>query len=333
MQKAWLYEEHGPKEVLKLEDIPIPSPKANQLLIRVHAAALNPFDVKLRWNLVACLDLPVVPGCDMAGVVVAKGGEVLKFDVGDEVYGSIHDFSAQDGLKWLGTLAEFIVVEEDLVATKPRNLSFEEAASLPLAIQTAIEGFRVADFRQGQSVFVVGGAGGVGTLVVQLAKHVYKASKVAATTSTKKVEFVKSLGADYVVDYTKIRYEEVVEKYDLVYDTIGDSRESCVVAKESAPVIDITWPPSNARARHSGLTVSGEILEKIRPCLENGKVKAVIDPKGPFPVWDVIRAFGYLETGRARGKIVISSFPFSWKNSSVGGFCNTVEDGGCPNKK
>lgn len=163
----------------------------------------------------------VVPGCDMAGVVVGKGDAITKFEIGDEVYGNIQDFNAGGKLKQLGTLAEFIVVEESLIAAKPNTISFEEAASLPLAVQTAIEGFTTAGFKEGQTVFVVGGAGGVGTLVVQLAKHFYGASLVVSTTSTPKVEFVRNLGADEVVDYTKTRYEDLDKKYDLVYDTIG----------------------------------------------------------------------------------------------------------------
>ena len=168
----------------------------------------------------------VVPGCDMAGVVVAKGIGVTKFCIGDEVYGNIQDFNAEAPLSQLGTLADFIVVEERLVAEKPRNLSFEEAASLPLAVQTAMEGFITADFKRGQNIFVVGGAGGVGSLVVQLAKHVYGASHVVATTSTDKVDFVQNLGADTVVDYTKMGYKDIEEKYDLVYDTIGTDSTS-----------------------------------------------------------------------------------------------------------
>ncbi|XP_057809239.1 2-methylene-furan-3-one reductase-like [Salvia miltiorrhiza] len=314
MQKAWVYEEHGSKEVLKLRDIPIPSPQPHQLLIQVHAAALNPIDSKLRQNPLGRLDLPVVPGCDMAGVVVAKGDGVVRFQAGDEVYGNIQDFGRGGKLKQLGTLAEFTAVEESLVAVKPRNLSFAEAASLPVALQTAAEGFKTAGFEEGQSVFIVGGAGGVGTLAVQLAKQCYKASFVAATTSTKKVEFVKRLGADKVVDYTKIAYEQVEEKYDLVYDTIGDSRNSYVVAKEGGSVVDITWPPSNPRARFSSLTVSADLLVKLRPYLESGKLKAVVDPIGPFHFSDVISAFGYIETGRAWGKVVVSPF------SSINGY-------------
>ncbi|KDP28730.1 hypothetical protein JCGZ_14501 [Jatropha curcas] len=307
MQKAWFYEEYGPKEVLKLGDFPLPAPQHNQLLVEVRAAALNPIDFKRRERALFPSEFPVVPGCDMAGVVVGTGSGVTKFRIGDEVYGNIQQFDAGH-LKQLGTLAEFIVVEEGLVADKPKNLSFEEAASLPLAVQTAMEGFKTADFKEGENIFVVGGAGGVGSLVVQLAKHLYGASYIVATTSTPKVEFVKSLGADKVTDYTKIKYKEIEEKYDFVYDTIGDSGNSFVVAKDNAPIIDITWPPAHPRAVYSSLTVSGENLEKLRPYLETGKLKAVIDPTGPYKFTDVIEAFKYLETGRARGKVVISSF-------------------------
>ncbi|KAJ4845544.1 hypothetical protein Tsubulata_021524 [Turnera subulata] len=318
-----LYEllEYGPKEVLKLGDFPLPTPQDNQLLVQVRAAALNPIDVKRRQGPIFPSDFPVIPGCDMAGVVIAQGRSVAKFHIGDEVYGNIQDFNGGGQPKQLGTLAEFIVVEESMVAKKPKNLSFEEAASLPLVVQTAVEGFVTAGFKEGQTIFVVGGAGGVGSLVVQLAKHLYGASHVVATTSTPKLEFVKSLGADKVVDYTKTPYEEIEEKYDLLYDTIGDCKKSFVLAKENAPIIDITWPTSHPKALYSTLTASGEILERLRPHLETGKLKAVIDPSGPYNFADVIEAFRYLETGRARGKMysqamdnlsIILTFIASW---------------------
>ncbi|XP_029123251.2 2-methylene-furan-3-one reductase isoform X1 [Elaeis guineensis] len=311
MQKAWLYEEYGPKEVLKMGDFPLPVLQHDQLLVQVRAAALNPIDFKWRQQVIFPSGLPIVPGCDMAGIVADIAPGVSKFKVGDEVYGNIQDFNAPEKWKQLGTLAEYVAVEENLVALKPDNLSFEEAGSLPLALQTALEGFETANFEAGQSMFIVGGAGGVGTLVVQLAKHYFGASRVVATCSSSKVEFVKSLGADVVIDYTTTKYEEIAEKFDFVYDTIGDSKNSSVVAKEEAPVVDITWPPTNPKAKFSSLTVRGGILERLKPHLESGKIKAVIDPTGPYHFNDVMEAFRHLETGRARGKVVVSSFPSS----------------------
>lgn len=171
----------------------------------------------------------MIPGCDMAGIVKQKGAGISKFDIGDEVYGNIQDFDVGRQLKQIGTLAEYIVVEEDLVALKPKNLSFEEAASLPVAVQTAVEGFRIAGFRGGKTIFIVGGAGGVGSMVVQMAKHLYGASEVVATTSTTKLKMVKSLGADTVLDYTKTKYENIMQKFDLVYDTVGNFLQHFVV--------------------------------------------------------------------------------------------------------
>ncbi|KAJ8632274.1 hypothetical protein MRB53_025610 [Persea americana] len=317
MQKAWFYEDYGPKEVLTMGDFPLPTLQKNQILVRVRAAALNPIDVKRRERPIFPSDFPVVPGCDMAGIVVKKGEDVSKFEIGDEVYGNIQDFNAPVKLKQLGTLAEYVAVEENLVASKPANLSFEEAASLPLAIQTAVEGFKTGGFEKGQNIFIVGGAGGVGTQVVQLAKHLYGASEVVATTSTPKVDFVKSLGADRVIDYTKTKYEDIDFKCDFLYDTIGDSKNSYVVAKEGAPIIDITWPPSHPCAVYSSLTVRGEVLEKLKPYLESGKLKAEIDPTSPYDFMDVIEPFRHLETGRARGKVVISPFPSSAVHDTI----------------
>lgn len=246
----------------------------------------------------------------MAGVVVNKGPNATKFNIGAEVYGNVQDFDVDTGkLKQYGSLTQYVVVAEKVVALKPHNLSFEEAACLPVACQTAVEGFKNGGFRPGQSIFVVGGAGGVGSVVVQLAKHCLGASRVVASCSTKKLEFVRALGADAVMDYTTTKYEEVDEKFDFVFDSVGESIKSAVVAKEDAPVIDIAWPPTNTRAISSSLTVSGEILEKLRPYIEGGKLKAVIDPTGPYRFEDVIQAFAYIETGRAWGKVVISSFP------------------------
>ncbi|KAL0921432.1 hypothetical protein M5K25_008501 [Dendrobium thyrsiflorum] len=161
-----------------------------------------------------------VPGYDVAGVVVKVGSQVKKLKEGDEVYGDINE-NGLDKPKQFGSLAEYTAVEEKLLAIKPNNLDFTLAAGIPLAIETAHEGLERAGFSAGKSILVLGGAGGVGSFVIQLAKHVYGASRIAATSSTGKLELLKSLGADLAIDYTKENLKELLEKFDVVYDAIG----------------------------------------------------------------------------------------------------------------
>nr|ABR16979.1 unknown [Picea sitchensis] len=315
MQKAWFYNEYGSIDVLQFGEFPVPKPGPGEILLKIRAAALNPVDYKKREGLFrsADCDFPAVPGCDAAGVVVEVGDGVSKFKIGDEVYSDIQNFTAGRP-KQLGTLAQYTLVEEHLVAPKPTNLSFEEAASLPLAVLTAQEAFDIAKFEKGQSVFIVGGAGGVGSLAIQLAKHVYGASRIVSTASTGKLDFVKSLGADLVIDYTKQSYDQISEKFDFVFDTIGEAAKSHVVAKEEAKVLDIgvakeddmaSFQP-HPRAEFFLVSSSAHNLEKLQPYIESEKLKPVIDPKSPYSFSDVIEAFKHLESGRARGKIVIS---------------------------
>ncbi|KAH9328449.1 hypothetical protein KI387_000557 [Taxus chinensis] len=305
MQKAWFYNDYGSVDVLQFGEFPLPNVGAGQILIKVRAAALNPVDYKIRKLRILDATFPAVPGCDVAGVIAEVGEGVSKFKKGDEVYGDIQDFPGRKP-KQYGTLAQYTVAEEDLVALKPSNLSFEEAASLPLALLTALQGFDSVNFQKGWSVFIVGGAGGVGTLAIQLAKHVFEASRIVSTTSTGKLDFVKSLGADLVVDYTKQNYDQVPEKFDFVFDTIGDSFKSHVVAKEEGRIIDIASFPPHPRAESGFVKTAGSNLERLRDFIESGKLKAVIDPESPYAFSQVKEAFEYLETGRARGKIVIS---------------------------
>lgn len=169
------------------------------------------------------------------------------------------------------------------------------------------QAFEIAKFEKGKSVFIVGGAGGVGSLAIQAARHVYGASRIVSTASTVKLDFVKSLGADLVIDYTKQSYDQISEKFDFVFDTIGDSSKSHVVAKEEAKVVDIaTLSKPHPRVEGFGVSPHGHNLEKLQPYIESGKVKPVIDPKSPYSFSDVREAFKHLETGRAKGKIVIS---------------------------
>jgi len=307
LQKAWFYNEYGSIDVLQFGEVPVPTPGPGQLLVKIRAAALNPVDFKRRNGLFRNKDsdFPAVPGCDAAGVVVEVGDGVSKFKNGDEVYSDIQNFVAGRPKQW-GTLAQYTVVEEYLVAPKPTNLSFEEAASLPLALLTAQQAFDIAKFEKGKSVFIVGGAGGVGSLAIQLARHVYGASKIVSTASTGKLDFVKSLGADLVIDYTKQSYDQISEKFDFVFDTIGDSAKSHVVAKEEGKIVDIATFQPTSRVERILVSPHAKNLEKLQPYIESEKLKPVIDPKSPYSFSDVIEAFKHLETGRARGKIVIS---------------------------
>lgn len=310
--KAWTYSEYGNAvDVLKFDtNVTLPDVKDDQVLIKVAAASLNPIDYKrLNGALKAfnALDSPTAPGYDVSGVVVKIGSEVKKFKVGDEVYGDINE-KALENQKVIGSLAEYTTAEETVLAHKPQNLSFAEAASLPLAIETAYEGLERAGFSAGKSILVLGGAGGVGTHVIQLAKHVFGASKVAATSSTKKLELLSKLGADLPIDYTKENFEDLPEKFDVVFDTVGETEKAFKAQKEGGKVVTIV-PPGIPPAIVFVLTSSGAILEKLKPYLESGKVKPVLDPKSPFPFSQAVEAFSYLQTGRVTGKVVIHPIP------------------------
>ncbi|XP_020980076.1 2-methylene-furan-3-one reductase isoform X2 [Arachis ipaensis] len=235
--KAWFYSKHGnPGDVLKVHpNWPIPELNEDQVLIKVVAASLNPVDNKRITDFYKDINnpdplLPIVPGFDVAGIVVKLGNQVTKFKVGDEVYGDIQEGGIEN-LKKLGTLSEYTIAEERLLAHKPPNLSFVEAASFPAAVETAYEGLERADFSAGKSILVLGGAGGVGTQVIQLAKHVYGASRIAATSSTGKLELLRKLGVDFPIDYTKENFEELSEKFDLVYDTVGSTTKKSMALR------------------------------------------------------------------------------------------------------
>ncbi|RDX69010.1 2-methylene-furan-3-one reductase [Mucuna pruriens] len=309
--KAWVYSEYGNvEEILKFDpNVAIPDIKEDEVLIKVVAAALNPVDYKRALGYFKNTDspLPTVPGYDVAGVVVRVGNKVRKFKVGDEVYGDINEH-ALNNPKSIGSLAEYIAAEEKVLAHKPSNLSFIEAASLPLAIITAYQGLERLQFSADKSILVLGGAGGVGTLVIQLAKHVFGASKVAATASTAKLDFLRNLGADLPIDYTKENFEDLAEKFDVVYDTVGQSERAVKAVKERGKVVTIV-PPGTPSANLFILTSDGAVLEKLQPYLESGKVKPILDPKSPFSFSQTVEAFAYLKTNRAIGKVVIHPIP------------------------
>ncbi|XP_054814883.1 2-methylene-furan-3-one reductase-like isoform X3 [Prosopis cineraria] len=241
--------------------------------ILISAASLNPIDYKRMGGLFKDSDspLPSAPGYDVAGVVVKVGIAVKKFKVGDEVYGDINE-KAFDHPKVVGSLAEYTAVEEKPLAHKPPNLSFVEAASIPLAMETAYEGLERAGFSDGKSILVLGGAGGVGTFVIQE------------------------------------NNEDLPEKFDVVYDAAGETEWAFKAVKEGGKVVTIV-PPGFPPAIIFLLTSDGANLEKFRPYIENGKVKPILDPKSPFPFSQTKEAFAHLESNRATGKIVVYPIP------------------------
>ncbi|KEH20011.1 putative 2-alkenal reductase (NAD(P)(+)) [Medicago truncatula] len=308
--KAWVYGEYGGVDVLKFDsNVAVPDVKEDQVLVKVVAAALNPVDGKRRQGKFKATDspLPTVPGYDVAGVVVKVGSEVKDFKVGDEVYGDVNE-KALEGPNQFGSLAEYTAVEEKLLALKPTNLDFAQAASLPLAIETAYEGLERTGFSSGKSILVLNGSGGVGSLVIQLAKQVFGASRVAATSSTRHLELLKSLGADLAIDYTKENFEDLPEKFDVVYDAIGQCDRAVKAIKEGGSVVALTGAVTPPGFRFV-VTSNGAVLKKLNPYLESGKVKPIIDPKGPFPFDQVAEAFSYIETNKATGKVVVFPIP------------------------
>jgi 2-methylene-furan-3-one reductase len=308
-QKAWIYKEFGPKENLHLADVIVPPTGPDAVLVKVQAAALNPIDTMRRVGLFAKIgapdsELPTVPGYDVAGVVVHVGEEAKKFKVGDRVYGDVIEHAMYHP-KQYGALGQFCVVEERLLAPIPESLSYAEAASLPVGLLTAYQSLAEAgELKEGQTVLILGGAGGVGSLAVELAKYVFKASVVAATCSTPKVEFVKSLGADVVIDYKKESLADHPTKYDVVADFVAQG-ETLLALKENGKAIVYNGsgqPP----ILNFGVVSRGADLEKLNPYLEDGTIKPVLDPKGQFKFSEVVEAYGYLDSGRAAGKIVVS---------------------------
>ena len=213
--KALLLKRYGKTDQFAFADIPRPTIKADEILVQVHAVGLNPIDNKIptgAFKPIIKLELPVVMGSDLAGVVVEVGSRVTRFKAGDAVFASIFDLG-------IGSLAEFAVVPESAAAIKPANLDFVQAASIPMVGLTSWQALKVrADLMPGQKVFIPAGSGGIGSFAIQLAKHL--GAKVGSTTSTANVEMVKRLGADEVIDYKKQEFEDVLQGYDVVLGTI-----------------------------------------------------------------------------------------------------------------
>ena len=305
--KAVRIHEYGGPEVLRYEEAPRPVAGAGEVLIRVHAAGVNPVDWKVRAGFAKDrlkYKMPFIPGWDLSGVVEAVGPGVLRLKVGDEVY-SRPDI-ARDG-----SYAEYIVVKESEVARKPQSVDYVHAAAVPLAALTAWQAlFDGAKLTAGQTVLIHGAAGGVGSFAVQLAK--IKGARVIGTASKKNHEYLRSLGADETIDYNTTKFEDVVHNVDVVLDTItGETADrSYPVIKKGGAYVSILIPPSQdkaaahgVRAVHTFVQANAEQLSEIAKLVDSGKLKITIEKV--FPLAEARAAQELSAQGHTRGKIVL----------------------------
>ncbi|MBZ9681900.1 MULTISPECIES: NADP-dependent oxidoreductase [unclassified Mesorhizobium] len=329
--KAFVVDKYQKKGALRLAEMPEPDPRDDDVLVEIHAAAVNLLDAKVRdgeFKPILPYRPPFILGHDVAGIVVRVGSKVRGFKPGDEVYAR-----PRDGR--IGTFAQSIAMNEADVALKPKNLSMEEAASIPLVGLTAWQVLvEKAKLRKGQKVFIQAGSGGVGTFAIQLAKHL--GATVATTASAASTDLVKSLGADIVVDYKKDDFENVLQGYDVILNS-QDAKtleKSLRVLKPGGKLISISGPPDSDFARKQGLNIvlrlivgllsrgirrkakragvdysflfmwaQGDQLGKITSLIESGAVRPVVDRVFPFEQTN--EALAYVGTGRAKGKVVI----------------------------
>ena len=305
--KAIRIRNYGGPEVLQYEDAPRPQPQTGEVLIRVHAAGVNPIDWKVREGYMKDFwphKFPLILGWDVSGTVEEVGPGVSRFKIGDEVY-SVPDASRD------GAYAEYIVVRESELALKPKSLHHIRAAAVPLAAVTAWQAlFDAGQLKRGQRVLIHGGSGGVGHVAVQLAK--WKGAHVLATASTKNQELLRELGVDEPIDYTKQNFEDVARDVDLVLDLIsGETQErSWSVLKKGGVLLSLVQPPSVEKAKALGVRAafvaghpSGAQLAEIAKIIDAGQLAPVIDRI--LPLSEVRRAHELSKSGHTHGKIVL----------------------------
>jgi alcohol dehydrogenase len=331
--RAFVFTQYGGPERSEFREVPTPEPQPREIRVRVHAAGLNPVDYKVRQGQLRAiqrLQLPLVMGSEFAGVVEAVGDAVTRFSVGDRVF-------ARVAKKAYGALAEYVCIDESLVALMPTTLDFPAAAGVPLAGLTALQCLRdELQVGRGTRLFIAGGAGGVGTFAIQLAK--WLGAHVTTTASPRGEELVRRLGADRVIDYTRERVQDVLHDQDGALDLVGgDTLSACFeVVKRGGLVVSIVGPPEPETARKdlqagkgmellfwlTSLTLrmqarphgvryrfkfmhaSGGELAELASLIDQGKLEVVVDRVFPFAETDA--AFRYLEQGRAKGKVIVT---------------------------
>ena len=302
--KAIVVEQYGGPEVLKLKDTARPQPKDDEVLIRVMAAGVNPVDAYIRAGKFGEGKLPYIPGMDVAGVVEATGANAKKFKAGDAVYAYL-SFQEQGGY------AEFCVARENELALKPKNVSYEQAAAVPLAATTAWQALiDTAQLKPGQTVLIHGGSGGVGHFAVQIAKA--RGAKVIATASTANQDLLKQLGVDQAIDYEKTKFEDVVKDVDVVLEaTRSDSMaRSYGVVKKGGFVVSVTGRPDPAELEKHGLRgdslmahPDSKVLDELTKLIEAKMLTPIVSQT--FPLADASKAHQQIETRHTRGKIVL----------------------------
>ncbi len=304
--KAVRMHSYGGSEVLVYEDVPQPQPAKDEVLIRVHAAGVNPVDWKIRNGYgkeTFGHHLPHILGCDLAGVVESVGSEVKRLKAGDAVYG-------YTSFRREGTYAEFIVAKESEVTLKPTSLDFIQAAAVPVGALTSWQAlFDIAHLTNAQKVLIHAAAGGVGSMAVQLAKA--KGAYVIGTASARNADFVRQLGVDELVNYQTTRFEDAVNDVDVVFDTVGGETQerSFQVLKQGGMLVSAVSPPSDAGAASGvrvamvGVQPSAVQLDEITSLIESGKVKPFVETV--LPLSEVRQAHELSESGRTRGKIVL----------------------------
>ena len=307
--KAVRVHNYGGPEVLRFEDAPRPTPGSGELLIRVHAASVNPLDWKVRAGFMKDyipLPLPFIPGWDVSGVVEAVGSGVTKFRKGDEVYAR-PDVTAHG----YGAYAEYVVAKETETALKPKSIDHVHATTIPVGAVTAWRAlFDTAALKEGQRVLIHGAAGGVGSFAVQLAK--WKGAHVIGTASTRNQAFLRDLGVDEPIDYEKARFEDLVHDVDVVFDPIGGETQqrSWKTLKKGGILVSIVGPPSVEEAKKHGvrsasLSAKGgsSLLAELATLVDSGKIKPMVEKV--LPLSEARQAHELNETGHARGKIVL----------------------------
>ena len=305
--KAVVIHEYGGPEVLKYEDVPRPEPKEDQILVRVIAAGVNPVDEAGRSERSAKffgITLPFTPGYDIAGIVEKTGGKITKFKTGDSVYAYL---SLTKG----GGYAEYAAASEAEAAAKPKSISFVEAAGVPVVALTAWQALiDTAKLSAGQTVLIHGRSGGVGTFAIQIAKA--RGAKVIATASTANQDFLKQLGADLAIDYTKTKFEDVAKNVDVVLDSVGKDTlaRSYGVVKKGGFIVTLVARIDQAeldkhgiRGASLGVEPDSNELTEIGKLIDEKKIKMIVSQA--FPLTEAIKAQEQIATGHTRGKIVL----------------------------